>query len=101
MSRDVSQMAADLETAAILYAGQAVERVRSAAAEMASAAERMSSPLYGVAVEATVKETATGATVKITTRATDGIGTVFGGVRAADRAVVSKMDRIAEDNGLD
>lgn len=101
MSRPVGDMAGDLEKAMAEHRTTSLESMRETAREMAASAEKLSSPLYGVKVVATSLDTPEGAAVRATTTRTPGFGTVYGGVKAAEKAVENAIHKAAVGGNLD
>lgn len=94
-------MEADLTAAMVLHSKASVQSVQDVADDMAMAAKRADSPLYGYTVDSKTTDTANGSTVTVTVNKTGtGIGTVYGGEKAVAKGAMGYMDTVAKAAGL-
>ena len=95
-------MEADLTEAMEQHAEKAREQVRKAAEDMAARTRAITSPGYGVVVESSITPITDGSRVVTEVRQIPGVlGTVYGGVRAAQAEVVKVTDQVAQEASLD
>jgi hypothetical protein len=102
MTAGIDQMAEDLAKALALFTRQSYDSLNLTSMDMVGAAQAISSPIYGIVVNARSERTPDGNKVVAEVNQTGGgIGTVFGGLPAAYAAVAKSIEQIAERAGLD
>ena len=98
----IDAMAEDLAKAMALFTQQSYNSLNLTVGDMVGAAQAISSPIYGVVVNARSEKTQNGNRVVADISQTGGgIGDVFGGLPAAYAAVAKAIDRIAMGANLD
>lgn len=100
MAKSISEMSSDLAKAMEQHARESQTAVNAAAEQMAVAAASLSTPLYGVSVQASTVSVSDGRKVNVAVKATDGPGSVQGGVAAVTVQAARAMDRVAKEDGL-
>jgi hypothetical protein len=99
--REISQMTEDLDVAMKAHAVKAVGTTRAAADQMVAAAERQSTPMYGVTVNAHAVHTEKKSTVYARITSTKGgMGKVHGGEKAIAQRVKNSVEAVAQTEGL-
>lgn len=98
---EIAAMAADLEAHLHSHARAAVQSAIDTSKQIEDQVAAMASPAYGVGIRTRMEPLEHGAKVDVEVFATDGIGHVMGGMRAAEKSIAAHIEDVAKGGGFD